>query len=201
MKKNIIISVLIIIIVIQFMVINNINQHSAVPPKSIDISQNSEDFTQNDNAKNKSKNKLDGFINSYLMNNPIDNYYSSELNSKIEAEVRDTKDEYEKTWEQEYKKVIDILKKKCTYEIDRENLNNFKKSIDNLIETAAPVLETEILEAYPDDPDIPENRGWGNSTFSALEGIKGQIYRDVSMLVIPYLEEEYQFPMLSNQVK
>ena len=64
----------------------------------------------------------------------------------------------------------------------------------NLIKEANSVVEAEILDVYNQDPSIPENRGWGNSTFSALRATKGQIYRDACMLLIPYLEGEYEFP-------
>lgn len=181
MKKNVIMIILSMIIVVQFVTIYNTNHSKAVAT-----------------SRNKAeKNETFNVSNSYLMSNPIDHYYSSKLNSNIEAEVRDTKAAYEKTWEQEYNKVMDIIKNKCIYKKDRNNLNAFKKSIENLIETASPVLETELLNAYEDNPTIPESRGWGNSTFSSLQGIAGQIYRDACMLIIPYLDGDYSFPNMS----
>jgi hypothetical protein len=190
MKKNVIISILAIIIIVQFSVIIYITQIKTVPQSNVELTEQSEDNTQNDNISF----GKEEFWNSYLMNNPIDDYFHVELNSKTEAEVRDTKEAYEKTWEQEYNRVMEIIDKKCVFDKDRENINTFKESIKKLIKTATPVLETEILDNYNYDPASVEERGWGNSTYYALLGIKGQIYRDACMLLIPYLEEDYQFP-------
>lgn len=182
MKKNIIISLLLIIILIQFLALKNIN-----PVKTSSLSQNGAE-----------DNKSSNLSASYLMNNPIDNYYALKLNSKTEAEVRDAQEEYETTWKQEYNKVIALLNSKCLYAQDKETLISFENSVENLIEAAKPVLETEFSEAYQESPDIPGNRSLGNSTASALQGINGQIYRDISMLLIPYLKGEYEFPVISE---
>lgn len=185
MKKNLTLLALMVIIIIQFLVIINMNQDKDEALKNAEATQ-----------ENDSVNEPVDIVNSYLMNNPVDNYYSPKLNSKIEVEVRDTDEEYEKTWEEEYNKVIGIIRNKCVYDMDRDNINNYDKSVQNMIKTATPVMETEFLEAYPSDPDIPENRGWGNSTYSSLERIKGQIYRDGCMILIPYLKGEYEFPTM-----
>lgn len=179
MKKNVVISLLVIIIIIQFIVFQNKpSEGTTIPPQN---------------------NKITNFSTSYLMNNPIDDYFNPKLNSKIEAEVRDAQEEYEKTWKQEYDKVIAIISKKIIYNQDKENLKNFEQSVLNLIKTATPVLETEISDSYKYSPDNAENRSPGNSTSSTLHGINGQIYRDASMLLIPYLKDEYQFPSLPEK--
>lgn len=178
MKKNIVISLLVIIIIIQFIALKN------KPSEDITIP------TPNNSITN-----LSTF---YLMNNPIDDYFSPKLNSKIEAEVRDTQEEYEKTWKKEYDKVIAIIRKKITYSQDKENLKNFEQSVQNLIKTATPVLETELSDSYK-YPDNTENRSPGNSTYSTQHGINGQIYRDASMLLIPFLKDEYQYPSMPEK--
>lgn len=190
MKKNIIISIFALIIIMQFSIIIYITRFNTIPQSNTELTKQSEDNTHNDEISF-GKEEL---WNSYLMNNSIDDYYSVKLNSKVELEVRDAKEAYEMTWEQEYNRVMDIIDKKCVFDKDRENINKFKESVKKMIETATPVLETEILENYNYDPASIGKRGWGNSTYAALQGIKGQIYRDACMLLIPYLEEDYQFP-------
>ncbi len=179
MKKNIIISLLVLIIIIQCIVFQN--------------------KPSNENTILPQNNKITNFSTSYLMNNPIDEYFNPKLNSKIEAEVRDAQDEYEKIWKQEYDKIITIIRKKTIYDQDKENLKNFEQSVQSLIKTANPVLETELSDSYNYSPDDAENRSFGNSTSSALHGINGQIYRDASMLLIPYLKDEYRFPSIHEK--
>ncbi len=186
MKKNLILVLLSIVIVIQFIILYNTNQ-----TKTTNNSSKSESEEKN---KTEEPNKNIELYYSYLMNNPIDNYYSSKFNNPIcEVELRDNLEEYQVIWKKEYYKVINLIKKKCIYDIDRENLDNFDRNVENLIEAATPTVEAEILDVYNEDPDVPENRGWGNSTYYALQATKGQIYRDACMLLIPYLEGEYEF--------
>lgn len=139
-------------------------------------------------------------VHSYLMNNPIDNYFSPKFKSITEAEVREAMEDYEKVWKNEYNKVIGIIEEKCIYDDDKENLEKFKDSVESLIETATPVIEMEMLDNYSLPPDSPEKHSWGNSTYYYLEGRKGQIYRDACMLLIPFLVDEYEFPDL-NKIK
>lgn len=167
------------IIIIQFIAIKN------VPSAKTTV------FPQNST--------IPGLSTSYLTDNPIDNYFSPKLNSKTEAEVRDTWEEYEKTWEQEYNKVIAIINNKCIYEQDKKNLSDYEQSVQELIKATRLVLETEFLDAYKDNPAVPENRSTGNSTASSLQGINGQIYRDACILLIPYIKDEYEFPVMPGK--
>lgn len=183
MKKNIVISLLIVIIIIQSIALKNFYSMKITVP-----SQNS---TDNSTSPNHSM--------SSLMDNPIDTYFSPRLNSKTEAEVRDAWENYEKTWEQEYNKVIATINNKCIYEQDKKNLSDYEQSVQELIKAARPILKTEFLDAYKDDPGVPMNRSTGNSTASILQGIDGQIYRDASMLLIPYIKDEYEFPVMAEK--
>ncbi len=197
MKKNIIISILTLIIVIQFFVLIVINRYEDA---SISISIDANE-SQNKNINISNTIEIDKNQNltySYFMDNPIDNYFSTKLKSKTEAEVRDSSEDYEAVWEEEYYKVIEIINKKCIYKEDKENLNKFKENVENLIAAATPVLEMEMLSNYNLTPDSPEKHSWGNSTYFYLQCIKGQIYRNASMLIIPYLCEEYEFPNMNE---
>ena len=199
MKKNIIISILTLIIVIQFFVLININHNkdaSILTDLDTNVSQNKNVNISNTNTIEIDKNL--NFTYSHFMDNPIDHYFSAKLKSKTEAEVRDSSEEYEAVWEEEYYKVINIINNKCIYNEDKKNLNIFKENVENLIAAATPVLEMEMLDSYKLTPDSPEKHSWGNSTYSYLQSIKGQIYRDASMLIIPYLSEEYEFPNMND---
>ncbi len=197
MKKNIIILLLTVIIIAQFSFMLYIKDKTNITSTSIG-DENTIKSTNEEVETSENESLNTSLFNSYLMNNPIDNYFEPKLNSKIQAEVRDSLEQYEEVWEKEYNKVIEIVNKKCIYDDDKENLNQFKKSVANLIETATPVLEIEMLDNYNLEPDSPEKHSWGNSTYSYLQGIKGQIYRDASMLIIPYLDDEYEFPDMSE---
>ena len=194
MKKNIIISILTIIIVIQFCVLIINHNHTLSIPIGLDANESQNKIANISNTIDKNLN----LTYSYFMNNPIDNYFSPKLKSKTEAEVRDSLEKYETVWEEEYYKVIKIISKKCIYIEDKENLNAFTENVEKLIAAATPVLEMEMSDNYNLAPGSSEKHSWGNSTNSYLQGIKGQIYRDAGMLIIPYLNGEYEFPYMNE---
>lgn len=112
----------------QFSIIIYITRFNTIPQSNTELTEQSEDNTHND----ESSFGKEEFRNSYLMKNPIDDYYSVKLNSKVELEVRDAKEAYEMTWEQEYNRVMDIIDKKCVFDKDRENINKFKESVKKI---------------------------------------------------------------------
>lgn len=102
-------------------------------------------------------------------------------------------------WREEYNKIISIIHQKCIYDEDKENLNKYTECVEKLIELSTPVLFLEMLDNYNFEADMPGRLTGGNSTYSCLESLKGQIYRNACMLIARlFNEDEYEFPDMNE---
>lgn len=134
--------------------------------------------------------------------NPIDAFFIPRIkNSSTEAAKRSYQDTYRGVWKAEFENVLKVLEQKCVYQKDKEDLIAYKNSVEQLIEATQDIVVTYWLDDYnvpPSDTDTYRNI-WGNGTRSALGQIKGEIYRDASMLLLEkmydlnykFLEKDY----------
>ena len=128
--------------------------------------------------------------------NPIDKYFLPKIyNNETEIATREWQDEYCKVWSEEFDKIMQIMKAKCVYQKDIDALQSYKESINNLIEKTSSILVTDWLDDYQLPPDSAERGSWGNGTESGLNMKKAEIFRDASMLLIPYCDK-YIYPNL-----
>ena len=122
-------------------------------------------------------------INNY--NNPIDEYFEPYIDgteSMAEATRRGYERLYKYVWKTEYENIMEWMKKKCKYSEDKEDIEKMEESVDNYIESALSVMETEMIDGYNLDPSV--NRIEGNGVYSSLDRICGTMYRDISMKLI-----------------
>lgn len=116
--------------------------------------------------------------------NPIDEYFIPCINNvSTEAERRFYQDTYRGVWKSEFENILKILEEECIYQEDKDDLVAYRNSIEKSIESTQNIVVTHWLDNYNMPPDNHRNL-WGNGTRSGLNQIKGEIYRDASMLLI-----------------
>lgn len=136
-----------------------------------------------------------GYLSYIFMNNPIDNYFVNQLkHPKSEVDYESTEQTYCKIWEQEYKKILDIIRKKCKYSEDKDIFSKYNKYSQKVYNNSKEALLTVMLDNFLIEPGTPEKNSWGLGTSEQLELHKGMFYRNQCILFIPYLENEYSFP-------
>jgi hypothetical protein len=131
-----------------------------------------------------------------LMVNPIDQAYLPLVtdSSYAQVEFRNFQERYYELWEEEYHKVLAILKSKAVYKEDKEDIEQFDKNVESFFDNNYDFFETAVLGDYDTDPSLPEKNSWGNGTGDKLLEIRGKVYRDACMQLITLLDEEdYHF--------
>ncbi|SHJ77134.1 hypothetical protein SAMN02745136_00794 [Anaerocolumna jejuensis DSM 15929] len=150
--------------------------------------------------------KLDStpYYYSDLMENPIDQAYLSLVTdqSYCQIEFRNFQERYYEIWEEEYHKVLNILKNKAEYPKDKEDIEKFDKNVEKFYENNKDFFESAVLKDYSTDPSLPEKNSWGNGTRDKLIEIKGKLYRDACIQIITLLEKgDYNFPEKVDFIK
>lgn len=132
-----------------------------------------------------------------MLNNIDQQYYLLITKPGIsQIEFRDYQFRYYEIWKEEYDKVLTLLKTKVINEEDLANINNFDTNIQNMLKDNKNFILTELLDNYNVSPNTPGRNFGGNGTNDKLAVIKGKIYRNACMVIVPLLDEsEYQMPL------
>jgi hypothetical protein len=118
----------------------------------------------------------------YTYSNPIDEYFIPRINDASSGKTS-YQDTYRGVWKAEFENILKLLDEKCVYQKDKDDLTAYKNSVEQLIKSTQDVVVTCWLDNYNMPPDTYRHPS-GNGTRSALGQIKGEIYRDASMLLI-----------------
>lgn len=158
------------------------------------------------NAVTNKSAKLDSipYYYSDLMENPIDQAYLPLVTGRsyCQIEFRNFQERYYEIWEEEYHKVLNILKNKAEYPKDKADIEKFDKNVEKFYENNKDFFESAVLKDYSTDPSLPEKNSWGNGTRDKLIEIKGKLYRDACIQIITLLEKgDYNFPEKVDFIK
>lgn len=158
---------------------------------------------KNDTNKKGESGKAENYSDEFsVYNNPIDKYFLPKIYSwdASEAEIREWQDAYKEVWKEEFKNLMNWLRKKCIYDQDKKNIKLLEKSVLDDIEKSKEVILTELLDVYKVNPDSDQGKDtvsrvshWGNGTQHRLHQVEGEIYRDASMRIINLYGEERKY--------
>lgn len=139
---------------------------------------------QNDTTSTNTNNDTNATNTTNTYNNPIDEYFIPLINNaSTQAERRDYQDTYRGVWKSEFENILKLLEEKSVYQKDKDDLIAYKNSVELLIESTQTIVVTHWLDDYNISPENHRNI-WGNGTTRGLNQIRGEIYRDASMLLI-----------------
>lgn len=135
------------------------------------------------------------YLNCIFMNNPIDQYFLKQLNNqKSEMDYETIQETYMNVWKQQYKIILDILKKKCIYDDDKDIFSQYSDCPEKIYEYSKNALTTVMLDSFSIEPGNPAKESYGLGTIEGLKMYQGMFYRNCCMIFIPYLENDYSFP-------
>lgn len=90
-----------------------------------------------------------GSLSYIFMNNPIDQYFVNQLkHPKSEVDYESMEQTYSKVWEQEYEKILDIIKKKCKYSQDKDTFSKYNKYSEEVYDNSKEALLTVMLDNF-----------------------------------------------------
>lgn len=148
-----------------------------------------------------------GSFTQYYMDNPIDNILSEQIaKASPEVAVRDLQELYKALWYEEYDGMLEHIRKYCIYEEEQENWSRFYTEAESSYEELRPLIKNLMLETFDVPSDSPEKAtwGWGSGTASRLAMQEGMYYRNLCMLLVPFinnLDEKYEFITVDEIMK
>lgn len=101
-------------------------------------------------------------------------------NAQSQVEYRDLQEQYYDFWKDKYDETIDQLIEKCTFQEDKDAIEDMRDDFENYLNSYEQVKRLEITNAYTDY----YNRTGGNGTYSRLKYEIGKEYRDAVFALI-----------------
>ena len=116
-----------------------------------------------------------GGISGINKNNPIDLYYDELMKYAYTTyEISYAQDIYLEAWKNELENLINICKEKYTYDEDKQYLDDYYKSIENLALSQAQITAL----AYTDTTVSPEYRTYGTAMGYSSKANMASVYRN-----------------------